>query len=435
MADPNDIRARGIRRDIFARHGIPELNPETNLPFTDAEAAGFIAKLAGQAGAGPAGWANPEERANARAEYVKVGRTPDEVQKRWEESIYLVDPATNEFNQRYLRDKEFLERMTGVAEKRSIADDGRGHTPAGAALQQAVVAWDKSNNNPLYRNDWRDSGGWKSQEGFQPAMVNALRNPDLPTGGYMVATDIPMEFLQMQGSGETDTARDSFRTATGNYMANTDVRPLSPAPIVHLPTGSSPDAIRARLAEIRDLQEAAGTPESGERWQRTMGFTPAPFLRDMGDAAMASADPTILFPMAGAAKTLGAAAKISGSGWLKPATMQVAKGFGMDHAMEQGTNAAILGSLGGSGSERTWGDYVDLFPEPAKLKTKPEVRAANDARQQQLQEGMERRSNYARVSTADAEAYKKLQDEGLAPQQIGSPVTPPGMFLLDRILK
>jgi hypothetical protein len=76
-----------------------------------------------------------------------------------------------------------------------------------------------------------------------------------------------------------------------------------------------------------------------------------------------------------------------------------------------------------------------LFPEPAKLKTTPEVRAANDSRQQQLQEGMERRSNYARVSTADAEAYKKLQDEGLAPQQIGSPVAPPGMFLLDRILK
>jgi hypothetical protein len=94
-----------------------------------------------------------------------------------------------------------------------------------------------------------------------------------------------------------------------------------------------------------------------------------------------------------------------------------------------------MGSLGGSDPERTWGDYGNLLPEPAKLKTKPEVRAANDARQQQLQEGMERRSNYARVSTADAEAYKKLQDEGLAPQQIGSPVTSPGMFLLDRILK
>jgi hypothetical protein len=397
MADPNDIRARGIRRDIFARHGLEQ-------GVSDEDAIQHIMAKAQEAGAGPAGWANPEERANARAEYAKVGSTPDEVQKRWEESIYLVDPATNEFNQRYLRDKEFLERMTGGKTRFG------GSTPADVG--GAVAAWDETNNNPLYRNNWRDSGGWKSQEGFQSGVVNALRNPDLPTGGYMVATDIPMEFLQMQGSGETDTARDSFRTATGNYMTNTDVRPLSPAPIVHLPSGSSPDAIRARLAEIRDLQDAAGTPESGERWQRTMGFTPAPFLRDMGDAAMASADPTILFPMAGAAKTLGAAAKISGSGWLKPATMQVAKGFGLDHAAEQGANAAIMGSLGGADPERTWGDYVDLFPEPAKLKSDAEVRTANDARQQQWREGMERRANSAGVSTADAEAYKKLQQEG-----------------------
>jgi hypothetical protein len=409
MADPNDIRARGIRRDIFARHGLEQ-------GVSDEDAIQHIMAKAQEAGAGPAGWANPEERANARAEYAKVGSTPDEVQKRWEESIYLVDPATNEFNQRYLRDKEFLERATGDA-------------------GSAVAAWDKTNNNPLYRNNWRDSGGWKSQEGFQPAMVNALSNPDLAAGGYMVATGALGNFLRMQGSGETDTARDSLRTATGQYMADADVRPLSPAPIAHLPTGSSPDAIRERLAEIRELQGEAAIPESGERWQRTMGFTPAPFVRDMGDAAIDSVDPSILFPVAGAAKTIGTAAKIGGRAALAPATMQVAKGFGMDHAMEQGTNAAILGSLGGSGSERTWGDYVDLFPEPAKLKSKPEVRAANDARQQQLQEGMERRSNYARVSTADAEAYKKLQDEGLAPQQIGSPVTSPGMFLLDRILK
>lgn len=408
MADPNEIRARAIRQDIFARHGIPE-------DATDDEAVAMIAQRAQDAGAGPAGWANPEERASARAEYAKVGRTPDEVQRRWEESIYLVDPATHDFNQRYLRDKEFLERMTGVESSRSIADAGRGHSPAKAALQRAVVAWDKTNNNPLYRNNWRDSGGWKSQEGFQPAMANAMSNPDTTAGAYMNATNIPLEFLQMQGSGETDTANDSWRTATGNYMLATDVRPLSPAPIAHMPSGSSPDAIRERLAELRGLQDTAAIPESGERWQRTMGFTPAPLLRDMGDAAMASADPTILFPMAGAAKTLGTAARIAGKGWLTPATMQVAKGFGMDHAMEQGTNAAILGGLGGSDGDRTWlgeGGYLDLTPPPAKLKSDDEVRRANEARQQQWNQGMERRANSAGVSTADAEAYKRLQREG-----------------------
>jgi hypothetical protein len=409
MADPNEIRARSLRRDIFARHFIPQ-------DVSDEDAIKWIEDRAQLHKQAPAGWANPEERATARAEYAKVGSTPDEVQKRWEESIYLVDPATHEFRQRFLRDKEFLERMTGVDASRSMADAGRGYSPAKAALQQAVVAWDATNNNPLYRNNWRDSGGWKSQDGVGMATANAVSNPDLTSGQYLGMTELIPDFLRMQGSGESETANDSWRTATGKYMMQTDVRPDSPAPILDLPSGSSPEAIRQRLAELRELQGAAAIPDAGERWQRTAGFTPAPFLQDMGDASMSSADPTILFPMAGAAKAIGTAAKIGGRAAMGTAAAGAARGLAADHLMEQGTTAGIIGAIGAN-PERTWADYVNLIPEPAKLKSPAEVQAANEARQRQYGQGMERRASVPGVSTADAEAYKRLQQSGLAPSR------------------
>jgi hypothetical protein len=372
--DPNEIRARGIRRDIFARHGLEE-------GASDEAAIQHIMAKAKEAGAGPAGWANPEERANARAEYAKVGSTPDEVQKRWEESIYLVDPATHEFNQRYLRDKEFLERMTG--------DVG-----------SAVTAWDKTNNNPLYRNNWRDSGGWKAQEGVVPALVNAATNPDLAGGQMLNMSNVPYDFLAMQGSGESPSAGLSLQTALGGYRSATNNRQFSQAPILDLPSSASPAERAARLRALQEETSTAAVPESGERWMRTTGLLPPPVVRDTGDAVLATLDGTQLIPGATLAKAP-----------VKGAVKSLGKRMATDMATDATVSSGLMAFLG-SKPDRTWSQYLGFSGEgEVPMKTPSEVDAANEARSQQY----ERTQQAAGVSTADAEAYKRLQQSGLAP--------------------
>lgn len=377
MADPNDIRARSIRRDIFARHFIP---PDVS----DEDAIKWITDRAAMHRAGPAGWANPEERASARAEYAKVGSTPDEVQKRWEESIYLVDPATHEFNQRYLRDKEFLERMAGDA-------------------GSAVTAWDNTNNNRLYRNNWRDSGGWKSQEGFVPALVNAAANPDLAGGQLLATSNVPYAFLAMQGSGESPSAGHSLQTALGGYRSATNNRQFSQAPVLDLPSSASPAERAARLRELQAEASAAAVPESGERWKRTTGIVPPPVIRDTGDAVLATLDGTQLIPGVTLVKGVASPAK----GAVKALGKRMAADMASDAAVSSGLTAFL-----GQKPDRTWSQYLGFAPEgEVPMKTPEEVSAANESRSQQY----ERTQQAAGVSTADAEAYKKLQQSGLVP--------------------
>jgi len=409
---PDQLRADGIRRDIYSRHGIPDT-------ASLAEAAAMIAERADKSGAGQSAWANPEERAAAREQYALVGKTPEERQKRWDESIYLVDPSTDQFQQGYTRDQQFLQEMATAGQTQptpptfwDVLKNG-GATPdsRNIAREQALSQWDQSNNNPLYRDNWRSSG-WDSQDHEAGGFANAVTNPDTTSGYAMKAMDVPLEFLAMQGSGESKSTGESLRNSLGSRSFSSRYRLNTPAPILDLPTTATPQERAARMKELQELARTGAIPESGERWQRTMGFTPAPIIRDMGDTVMASVDPTMLLPAVGAAKTLGKAAMVAGKGWIKPAAASVARGIAGDQMMEQATTGGILGSLGGNTPTRTWGEYFDPTPEPAALKSDAEVEAARAARDQMYALG---KNNYDGVSTADAEAYKRLERANKVP--------------------
>lgn len=395
MATPEEIRAAGIRKDIYARHGIPEgTDPK--------EAVGLIEMNAAKAGAQPSAWANPEERAAAREQYASAGKTPDEVQKRWDDSIYLMDPQTQQYRQGYARDAEFLDRL-GVKDARDPAVEAwTGPVdPAGLAAartQDAVQAWDQTNSNPLFRDSWASSG-WADQGSV---LANLVNNPDLPTGRLVNMSNIPYNFLAMQGSGETASAGDSWRTAVGEYQSASRNRPHSAAPILDLPSGATPEQRAARLAELQKEAVTAAVPDSGERWLRTQGYVPAPVLRDAGDAALATLDGTQLIP----GLTLGKTAA-------KGAARAAAAGVARDMATDAGVSAGIMAGFAQKPG-RTWSQYLGLSPEDdgaVTLKSPQQVEEANEARSQRF----DRSLRSAGVSTADDEAYKRLQQAGKAP--------------------
>jgi hypothetical protein len=400
-SDPSDVRERAIRRDIYARHGIPE-------GTSDADAAAMISESAAQAGSGASAWANPTERANARAEYASVGRTPDEVQKRWEESIYLVDPETHEFRQRYLRDKEFLDRLSASspeADGSVSAWTGPSDDPSRlpkVRQQNALEAWDRTNNNRLYRNNWRDSGGWSDQESVVSGAFNAAMNPDMPAGKVLNFGDAAFNFLAMQGSGETPTAGDSLKTSLGAYRAADQNRLESPAPILDIPSEATPAQRSARMKALQAEAAAASVPNSDERWIRTTGSLPSPAIRDTGDAVMATLDGTQLIPGVTFAKAPLAAA-----------TRAAAKGIAKDMAVDASVSTGAMGAFKQKPG-RSWAEYLGYAPEDTSeitIKTDAELEAANEARRNQYA----RTQQAERVSTADDEAYNKLQQRGKVP--------------------
>lgn len=396
---PDAVRARAVMRDIYARHGIPEgTDPATAMQMVQGASEGAW-------GAQPSAWANPEERANARAEYAARGANPDEVQKRWEESIYLVDPDTQEFRQRFLRDKEFLERMSARDGRDAETEAWTGKPDAGrltqARTQMALEAWDKTNNNPLYRDNWRDSGGWKGQEGLGAGFANAAMNPDTTVGRLMQHGDGIFNFLAMQGSGETPTTSESWRTAVGGLQSNLKNRPFSDAPMLDLPSSATQEERAARLRELQKEAATAAVPENSERWARS-GLLPPPVIRDAGDAVLATLDGTQFLP--GATLVKGA---------VKGAAKQAATKLALDMGSDAATSTAIA-MAANQKPNRTWAQYLGLAdedPDAVHIKTDAQVEEANEARRQQF----DRTLGAAGVSTADGEAYKKLQQSGRAP--------------------
>lgn len=386
MPDNPELRARMILRDIYARHGIPEGTPP------DA-AVEMIYGHAAQSGDAPAAWANENERGRAQAEYASVGKTPQEVRARLDESAYLMDPYTYKYMQNYARDADFAS-LYGAAQgspddsnaiRAAGAAGGAGipaTTPKQAALKTALDTWDSSNNARVYRTGVTGSP-YHSAGGIGAAVADAVSNPDVPFGNYVNWQSVIPNFVRMQGSGEPDTAGESYRRAQAVRLANNRYRPNSLAPVLNLPNDASLEDRIQRAEEIRSKVASARVPNADERWQRTVGFVPPGWITDPIDFAIDSIDPTVLIPTVGHGKNmLGAltkAGKVVGSGWLKPtmasAGKAAAKDIGTDQMHEQAVNAALVGSMGGADPSRTMRQWA-LGGEPVKFKSPEEVASA-----------------------------------------------------------
>lgn len=404
---PESIRARGIIQDIYARHGIPAGTPLE-------EAQGMIAERAQKAGLTDEqgqpthAWANPEEAAAAQAEYAARGKTPAEVEKRWQESIYLLPPQGYDYHQNYTRDALFLKGVSSRdAQDAGIeAYTGTPSNPAALAnarVGSALESWDSSNNAPLYRKNWRE-GTYESTGHFGNAAANVLLNPDLSSGSLVNLSDLPFNFFSMQGSGEGKHVGDSMQAAMGEFRSRHQNRLGSQAPILDLPANATPQQRAARLRELQKESATAAVPSSAERWKRSTGFVPPPVIRDTGDAILATLDGTQFIPGMKLGKTVAQnAAKLAAKG--------VAKDMGIDAAVSTGIAAAASQKPG-----RTWSQYLGLAKESADdlaMKSAEQVAEAEEARRQRY----DRTLGPAGVSSARDAAYKRLQESGKAPIQ------------------
>lgn len=406
-----------------------------------AEAAEKISALASKMGYEPSAWMNPEERAEARRAYAAEGKNPEDVRRRWDESEYLLDPRTYEYMQKFGRDIDFLQNF-------DAAQSGQSSPATDAYHPSSLVNRHRDSEGArLYRSGMfngrsssEDAGrGYTRWSGIGSGVADAVSNPDTASGWYMAMSETVPNFLRMQGSGETDTAGESWRAAQAVRMADGRYRMNSPAPILDLPAGASKQDIGRRIAELRAALQAARVPQAEERWQRTRGWTPPGWVADIGDFTLSMVDPTALIPLAkfaGAGATATKAAvkglPIAGKGWVAPiakkAIRPLAADAGYEWMQEQAVGHPLQAVLGGL-PERSGKQYVAGFGKggpyfrdppadgspPPKFdfdyKTDEELKAARQLRGSLYDRLAKDRS----IENADSEAYSRLRAEGTVP--------------------
>jgi hypothetical protein len=419
VADPNAIRSEMILKDIYARHGIdPSLPIEEQIRAVEDSAAGR--------GMLPSAWSNPEERAQARAAYAAKGKTDAEKQARWDESVYLLDPDTYQYQQNAGRDIDFLTAMDEAsrrdpnAARSSAAVGAAGGIPAAPRTPSSGVAgaleyWDSSNGSPLYRESVLGSN-YQSQDGVLQGLLNATTNPDVPSGNYLNFSELLPDWVRMRGSGEANSAGEAYEGAQSKRLATNRYRLSSPSPVLDLPSGTDAASKADRIVELQGLVKSAGIPESDQRWARwtkqNLGksFVPPGFVTDTLDYATSWLDPTAVVPVGGAAvgaaKTMAKGARIAGQGWVRPVLSGLLKNrlhdFKWDMGIEQGIGHGAVGALGGN-AERSMPQYLFGNWDPEQ-KSEEEVQASRDARTRLY----DQLKGDNRVSRADGEAYKTL---------------------------
>lgn len=415
--DDDALRADFIRKDIYARHSIP---PDVPLD----QAIEMIEMHAGETGNGPSAWANPEERAKAREEYARKGKDPLDVERRWRESAYLLDPQTAQYQQHFARDADFLEGLQGSNKARALRDqnyesDQQGVRAAAAAggtgmpppspyhdpLKETLKFWDSSNNSQLHRKG-TFQGTYANTGGVQGGTVNAMTNPDEPVGNYLTFSEVVPDTLRM-GMSESKNAGEAYRAAQSRRLAGNRYRAYSPAPILDLPEGASAEDRAKRLRELRQLVDKAALPNAEQRWAKwskeTFGspVVPPGIVSDGLDFVYSQFDPSALLIGAGAARN---AAKHG----MKAAAADLARNTIADQKFEQMAGHGIAGAMGGQPG-RTWGQYI--MPHTAEAQSRQESAEARNAREM-LHRTLK---DDAGVSTADNSAYDRLYSSGLVP--------------------
>lgn len=415
-------RADAIRREIYGRHRIKDGTPLADAIKAIEGRAAMREKLGVQGGSASA-WANPEERAAAREAYAREGKSPPEVQKRWDDSAYLLDPRTYQYMQAFGRDIDFLSSEQQQEQSASTLKNPRRMLDANAIRHYEGTAGERLSGAGGI-SPFAMPRGYQRSDTTTNAVLDNTSNPDVPVGNYMMASETVPNYLRMQGSGETDTSAESWRRAQAARLANNRYRLTSAHPILDLPAGSDHREIGNRIAELQAEVGSAGVPFADERWQRTTGWTPPGWVSDAGDFGISMIDPTVLLP---AAKGVGAltnaarygaqAAKIAGKGWVVPtvrrAIAPVASSAAWDMGQEQAAGAGLQGSLGGLpgrspaqflyGGGKPGEDFMYKSDEAVA-----DARKAGDAIYGRLSED-------DGVSRADSEAYNRLVEAGALP--------------------
>jgi hypothetical protein len=371
-------RADAIRGEIYRRHGIaPHRTLQEAIDRINMQAQ--MRTAVGNDGGELSAWENPEARETARAEYAAEGKSPQEVRQRHAASMHLLDPRSQQYMQDFGRDLDFL-----GSELESQEQSQRMRTPRRMLDANAIRFYDSNSGERLARSGGVygeplsvPQGGYQRWGGWQNALLNAVADPETPTGSYFTWAEIPAEAILTSAGGEAGVPADSSKAdalapahvrwalpiarafqdqeawdrARARHAATQHYRTTMPSRVADFPVGSRPSSgdISRRIAELQNQVYDSNTPMASERWYRTTGYAPPGWLADTGENLVRWIDPSAALTLAGGAGVLAKAGRA--------AVPAVSAALARDAGQEWAFDAGMQGALGGEPG-RSWRQYA-----------------------------------------------------------------------------
>lgn len=298
--------AEDIRQELYEHYVQDDYDYET--PIEE------VAKLARQKYEANRGvWSNPQEFSDARVAYALDG-DKEGIQERWDESINLLDPASQKAYEFYGRDADFLEALAKAEKMEDVQREypvGLGDKFGGNTdfFPKMVDVGDKTKFTQeaidRYNRPTRIGRSYDTEN-----VLQTITDNETGVGHYLNKSGIVPNALRIYfgGEGEGDGSfgsnlMDSFDQAYGLYENNRRTRASQPAPIGDIDSGATPAERIAAYQALRKQNSQVQPPDARTRWKRQGYDVPYP-VAFASDLLLDMADPSILAAgMTGLGKT------------------------------------------------------------------------------------------------------------------------------------
>lgn len=361
----------------------------------------------------PVGWANAQQRADARAAYSLEGKTPEEMRERWDKSRLLVDPNTQKQQEKLLRDFRLLDGLLRKDDPQKTTNDYFG--PLDTRLAPEMV----NNNSQMTRPDQIiDMPFWSSAG--DAILQNAI-DPESNVGWYMGRSSLFPNMGKYAGGGEAKDFSDALGMAAGDLGFKEMHRMGSRVPVADLPSDATPAEIAARVRELRGQAKLIDAPQYKERYLRTVGYDPGPVVGFLSDLGYDFMDPSLLVDVAaGPTKALlnpAARAYMAVNGGLLKNLMRHSADEVFGEVATEVPIAAAINAMIPAGGQ-AYGDH--------EVKTPEELAQAKELRRQyELKHlGWKDASDTAYNEVVKPEMKRRLDAQYPGAVDIGGTVTP-----------
>lgn len=247
----------------------------------------------------PVGWANAQQRADARAAYSLEGKTPEEMRERWDKSRLLVDPNTQKQQKKLLRDFRLLDGLLRKDDPQKTTQDYFG--PLDTRLAPEMI--NRNGQRELTPEEVRTAGDSlildpKAMFSAGSALLQNLQDPESGAGWYMGRSSLFPNMGKYAGGGEAKDFSDALGMAAGDLGFKEMHRMGSRVPVADLPSDATPAEIAARVRELRGQAKLIDAPQYKERYLRTVGYDPGPVVGFLSDLGYDFMDPSLLVDVA-----------------------------------------------------------------------------------------------------------------------------------------
>lgn len=376
----------------------------------------------------PVGWANQQQRAEARRDYALEGKSPVEIQERWDKSRLLVDPHTQKSQERLLRDYRLLEGLLRKDDPGKVVDQYMA--PLDTRLAPEMI--NRNAQRDLTPEEARTAGDSlildpKAMFSAGRALLQNLQDPESNAGWYMGRSNLLPQMGKYAGGGEAKDFSDAIGMAAGDLGFKEMHRMGARVPVADLPSDATPGQIRARVGELAGQAALIDAPQYKERYLRTAGYDPGPVVGFLSDLGYDFLDPSLLVDVAAgpvkAALSPAARAYMASKGGLLKNLLKMGGDEAIAEAATEVPLAAGIAAVMPAGGQ-AYGDH--------EVKTPEELAQAKELRRQHENKHLGwQNPSYSIYEKEVLPAMQRLQAER-APygtDAFGRPIVPtPGPF-------